>query len=163
MPIIHVGEYNKTLKRTIHRVYNTDASTFICSVPNGRLFKKPRKCNFFIYNPRGKTNSEQIREVPYLEAKELIKTHGTREQYCKYFSILNADGSYKKKGGTRINIDEFHRVKLFRNASLLGMDMSEFVEYLIDKYDNMGQYNKSYSTHKRKGCPLPNDLSEFTS
>ena len=162
MPKITITTYDKKLKHGVNRTYNTDAAEFICSVPNGRLYKKKRKCTFFIYNPRGKTKREQITDVLYPDAKELVRTHGTKEQFCKFFSVLNPDGSYKT-GKTHIDIDEVHRVKLIRNASLTGMGMSEFVAYLIDKYDDNGHYNKSFQTHKKKKRHTPGDISEFTS
>ena len=163
MPHIQITDYYPEKKRGYTREYDTDKAKFICQTPEGRLLKKPRKCNFYLYNPKGKTKKEQIRELLYHEAKELIRQYGTKEQYCEYFSVYDAHGNFKTQKHTTITIDESHRIKLFRNASLYSMGMSEFVCYLIDKHDNMHVYNKDFKTKRRKGNrPIPEELTEFT-
>lgn len=163
MPIIRVTLWDKTAKKRIWRTYNTDTAIFVCQVPGGRLLKKKNKCNFYIYNPKAKSKKEQVTEVTYNEAKELIRVHGTREQFCRYFSVLNADGSYKSGGKNYVTLDEFHAVKLFRTASFLGMTPSQAVSYLIDRYDDNRNYNGSCVTQRSNGRTTPVSLSEFTS
>ena len=153
--------WDKANKKSYRRVYDPDRAKFICQTPKGRLYKKPRKCCFYLYNPQGKTKYEKITEVPYLEAKELIRVHGTREQYCEYFSILDAQGNYKTHKSGLIKIDETHRIKLIRNASAMSMGMSEFVCYLIDKYDDMDNHYKSFVTHHKKNRYIPVDVSDL--
>ena len=164
MEPIRVYFYNKEKKRTDYYYYNMDTAVFICNVPGGRLYKRTKKCTFYIYNPRGKTLKEQFTEVSYHEAKELIKKHGTREQYCEYFSILNADGTYKKGRTGKVIIDEIHRLKLMRTAAMLNMTMSGAVQYLIDKYDGMDHDHLVYSgrniraKQKRNKNKIPEDF-----
>ena len=162
MPKIVLYGYDKRRKQKYKRIYDTDASTFICQVPGGRLMKKPRKFNFYIYNPLGKTKQEKVREIDYAEARELVRTYGTKEQYCEHFSVLNPDGTYKNKR-FYLNIDEPHRLRLARNASALAMGLSECMMYLIDKYDDMGIYNRTYSSVVKNKRRQPRDISEFTS
>lgn len=161
MAVIRSSWYDRRTKQKCYIKYDTDKSIFICNVPEGKLYKKPRKFNFYIYNPRGKTNKEKIREVPYPEAKKLVKTHGTREQYCEYFTIMNADGTYKK-GESYIHIDQVHKVKLQRTASMLSLSMKDCMAYLIDKYDDMRHYNKTFMSHRKYTSAVPADISEFT-
>ena len=165
MPIIRVSYYDKSRKREFSRIYNTDTAAFICQTPRGKVYKKPRKCNFYLYNPQGQTNKEKITELPYNEAKELIRQYGTKEQFCEYFSVLNADGSFKSTDKKAfIYIDPIHRVKLFRTASLLSMTPSQCVQYLIDKYDDMRIFNRNFTTHKNKtkNRITPSDISDFS-
>ena len=157
-----INTYDKDLKHGVVRHYDTDKATFICNVPGGRLLKKPRKLNFYIYNPQGKTNQEKIQEVTYDQAKELIRTHGTMEQYRKYFTVLRPDGSFSK-ARTHITVDEYHRVKLLRNASILNMTMSQFVQYLIDKYDSNRNFSNPSSKNPKSKNKYSNDPNEFTS
>ena len=161
MPVIKFYYWDKKNKKKITNKYDTDGATFICNVPEGRLLKKKKKFNFYIYNPRGETKRDQIREVPYPEAKELVKKWGTREQFCNYFTILEPDGSYKE-GKYCLYIDQVHKIKLQRTASMLSMSVKDTVEYLIDKYDDMRHYNMTFVNHKAKHRPTPSDLSEFT-
>ena len=164
MPIIRIYKYSPAHKKSLTRFYNTDAAELICQTPMGKLLKKKRKCNFYIYNPKGKTKEEQITELTYKEAKELVKTHGTKEQYCKYFSILDANGNYKsRKKGTTLYIDEVHAIKLFRSASALSMTPVQCIQYLIDKYDDMGHFNLSYTTVRTKNQrTVPGNLTDLT-
>lgn len=161
MAVIRRCWYDKKTKQKCYVKYDTDRAIFICNVPEGKLYKKPRKFNFYIYNPRGETNKEKIREVPYPEAKQLVKTHGTKEQYCEYFTIMNADGTYKEDL-FHIRIDQVHKVKLQRTASMLSLSTKDCLEYLIDKYDDMRHYNKSFIVHKKNHRSYPADLSEFS-
>ena len=54
MPVIVFHYWDKKNKQKIRNAYNTDAAEFICNVPGGKLYKKPRKFNFYIYDPTGK-------------------------------------------------------------------------------------------------------------
>jgi len=162
MPVIRIYHWDKKIKKPCSISYNTDKAEFVCNVPEGRLLKKKKKFNFYIYNPRGKTKKEQIREVPYLEAKELIRKWGTREQFCKYFTIMNADGTYKQ-GNTHVVIDQVHMAKLKRTASMLSLSMKDTLAYLIDKYDDMANYNRSFTSHKKGYRVTPADITDLTS
>ena len=161
MPKFDINTYDKDLKHGVVRHYDTDKSTVVCSVPNGKLMKKPRKTAFFIYNAQGKTNQEKIRELSYDEAKDMIRTWGTMEQYRKYFTVLRPDGTFDDRK-THIMLDEYHRIKLIRNAAILNMSMSQFVEYLIDRYDDNRNHNNPPSkkpTSKNKYTPNPNEFT----
>ena len=162
MPKFDINTYDKDLGHGVVRHYDTDKSTVVCSVPNGKLMKKPRKTAFYIYNAQGKTNQEKIREVTYNEAKELIRVHGTMEQYRKYFTVLRADGTFSK-ARTHITVDEYHRIKLIRNAEILNMSMTQFVEFLIDRYDDDRNHNKIRKNPISKFKYADHDPNEFTS
>ena len=162
MPLIQIRFWDKKLKKQIGRKYDTDKSIFICNVPGGRLLKKPRKCSFYIYNPSLKDKKEAITDVLYHQAKELVRTYGTREQFCQYFTVLNPDGTYKKNKFFNITIDEAHRIKLWRSASYLGMTPGQCVAYLIDKYDDMDNFNKSGVTTHKANRIIPVDLTKLT-
>ena len=146
------------------KIYNTDNAEFICNVPNGKLFRKPKKWIFFIYYPRGKTKQEQIKELDYYEAKEMIYTYGTREQYCHYFTVINADGSKKKEFKTRFCVDNMHRVKLYRAAAHLGLNPTQTIHYLIDLYDKNNFTKRAYNGKKSvpSSDPSESDINRFS-
>ena len=154
--------YDKEKKKCYRKAYDPDKAKFICQTPQGKLYKKPRKCCFYLFNPQGKTKHDKIKEVSYLEAKELIRANGTREQYCEYFSVYDANGKFKTGKTGHITLDETHRIKAIRNASALSMGISEFICYIIDKYDDMDNFHKTFVTHKAKNRYHPVDVTDLT-
>ena len=156
MPKITLYKYDPNRKRYCPSIFDTDKSIFLCQVPGGKLYRRKQLCVFFIYNPRGKDKKEKIRVIPYNEAKELVRVHGTKELYCEYFTVLNADGSQKKKSRrSAVYIDPAHKIRLQRTAALLGVDMTRCIQLLIDKYDSMDHHHLTQNRH-RKSTITPN-------
>ena len=114
----------------------------ICNTPNGILYRKNgRSKEFYLYNPKGKTNKEKITSVGWADASNLVKTYGTRDQWIEYFT------TYRKSTGVKVNenrvsIDDYHYIKAVRNADRLKLSVKDYICRLIDKDDSNNNYAK---------------------
>jgi len=119
--------------------YNPEKSDLICKTPDGILYqKRGRGKEFYLYNEKGKTNKEKVTPVSWSEANNLTKTYGTREQHLEMFTLYKSkEGS---KTGATLRLDEYHRIKMIRNADRLGLTMTEYIYRLIDRDDNNRNY-----------------------
>ena len=123
--------------------YNPDKSIRICETPNGILYrKKSGSTEFYLYNSTGKTNAEKITSVPWPDANNLVKTYGTKEQWMDYFTTYGKDTNPHKSGSSVVRLDSYHRIKAQRNADRRGMNMTEYIKFLIDKDDSNNNYAK---------------------
>ena len=122
--------------------YNPDASELICKTPEGLLYrKKKRTKEFYLYNPAGETNAQKITSLPWPDANNLVKTYGTREQWMEMFTTYG-----KSTGATgnnrQVTLDDYHYIKVIRNADRLKLSVKEYICRLIDKDDSNNNYAK---------------------
>lgn len=133
---------SKTGYRIGSKTYNPDTSVLLCETPQGKLFKKKGSSfGFFLYNPDGETVAKKITPLTWADANNLTKTYAPREVHLKYFSTYGKETDQNKKGQS-FTIDEYHVMKLQRNADANHMRMTEYIKYLIDKDDKNNNYCK---------------------
>jgi len=115
--------------------YNPDKSTLVCETPQGTLYRKRgASTEFYLFHAEGETARQKITPLTWADANNLVKTYAPREVHLKYFSTLNKETDHNKKGQS-FSIDEYHVMKLQRNADAHHMRMTEYIKYLIDKDD----------------------------
>ena len=127
----------KTKKRK-QKVFDTDKSIYLCNTPDGKLYRKKNKVEFFIW--KDGTNNPYI--VSWADANNYVKTYGTREQYIQLFTAFDKSTTWNKGKGTNINIDAYHRIKVERNAERLHLSMQAYIYRLIDRDDDNHNYCK---------------------
>lgn len=121
--------------------YNPDKSEKICDTPHGTLFRKRGRGNeFYLYNSGGSTAKEKITVVSWADANNLTKTYGSRDLWIKYFTTYGKETNPREGGSTAFSLDAYYKVKAQRNASIKGMNMTEYIKYLIDKDDANNNY-----------------------
>ena len=122
--------------------YNPDKSILICETPKGTLYKKKsgKGAGFFLFNKDGETNNKKFTDVSWAEANNMTKTYGTREMVDKYFSLFEKSTNPRSGKYTSINLDEYHALKVLRNAEAHNMSMTTYIKYLIDKEDEQNNY-----------------------
>ena len=86
-----------------------------------------------MYNADGKTKREKITDITWADANNLVKTHVTTEVHLKYFSTYQNEVT--STSGANFRLDDEHRVREFRNAQKLNMNITAYIKYLIDKDD----------------------------
>ena len=123
------------------KMYNVEKSIYLCDTPQGTLYKKKgRATDFYLYNPDGKTNREKYVIVSWADANNLTKTYGDRDVHLQWFSTVDKSTDPSKTGNSVIRLDDYHRMKVMRNADKLGISMREYVMRLIDKDDEQNNY-----------------------
>lgn len=140
MPMIRIDTVKDGKMRT--KRYNTDTAELLCNTPKGKLFlRRGRNFEIFLYDQNQKKTRDKITVVTWDEAKELVRTYGTRDMFHKYFAVVDSDAvlHFFLKGR--------YAVKTRRNAMKKNMNATQFVKWLVDKYDK-----HRYSQRKR----LPN-------
>lgn len=90
-----------------NKVYDTDKSERVCKIPGNMneaktLYKKKGANSFFTVIDRWGI----VQPLKWSEARELIRQHGTRDQYCKYFALYNAYGTPLRKQRTNLDMDK---------------------------------------------------------
>ena len=121
--------------------YNPDKSIHICNTPNGILYrKKSGSTEFYLYNPGGKTNAEKITSLSWADANNTVKTYGSRELWMKYFTAMDKSTNNNDGGSTQVRLDSYHRIKAQRNADRRGMNLTEYIKWLITKDDDNRNY-----------------------
>lgn len=116
------------------RIYDSEKSKEICNTPHGVLFRK-RSGEFWLYNK----SKAEVKPMSWVEANDLIKQYGTREQYLDIFTLYGG-----RKGGNpgHIFIDGKHMLRARRNADKHRMSVTTYINYLIDRDDNSHNYCK---------------------
>ena len=125
------------------KVYNPEKSILICNSPKGTLYKKKtRALEYYLYR---KTSGEpEITSLSWVDAKEICRTYGTRDTFNEFFTVRGKDTN-PKKGKSPVYLDSLHRMKAIRNASMLNMNVTQYVKYLIDMHDNNDNFNRKKS------------------
>lgn len=90
-----------------NKVYDTDKSERILHIPGNQneaktLYKKKGTISFFTVIDRWNI----VQPLKWDEARDLIYQYGTREQYCKYFTLHNVYGIPLKKQRTNLDMDK---------------------------------------------------------
>ena len=90
-----------------NKVYDTDKSERILHIPGNQneaktLYKKRGTISFFTVIDRWNI----VQPLKWDEARDLIYQYGTREQYCKYFTLHNVYGIPLKKQRTNLDMDK---------------------------------------------------------
>ena len=123
--------------KQIFKQYDTDKSLFICHTPDGDLYKKKVRLEYFIYNSSGKTLDEKIkRDILWKDAEKLCRQYGTKETYDQLFTIRKKSTNAHTGPHSTINLDDRTRIMAHRAACNLGMNLTEFVRFLIQKWDD---------------------------
>lgn len=121
-----------------HR-FDTEKSDYICNTPNGRLYRKRgRKPCYYLFHERAETQREHITVVSWKEANQLCRTYGTKLLHQQFFSVKGKSDHIDTKRHVRLTPKEW--VKVDRNADFLKMNATEFIRYLINKYDSGRSY-----------------------
>ena len=131
--------YVKTYRgKKAYKKYDVDKSILICKSPQGMLYKKrTRTLEFFLYHPEGKTNKDKITmNVPWDEAAKICYQYGTKEDYTLYFTMRKKSTSVKHAPHTSVTLDSRSRIMAQRGASRRNMNVTEFIRFLIQKYDD---------------------------
>lgn len=120
-----------------NRVYDTDKSMLICQTPKGYLYKKKSHLEFFLYRSSGKTFDEKItRELPWEEASKLCREYAPKEVYDSLFTVLKKSTNARTGPHRMITLDDRTRVMAMRQAYKLHMSLTDFVRFLIQKWDD---------------------------
>jgi len=119
--------------------FDTEKSDYICNTPNGRLYRKRgRKPCYYLFHERAETERDHITVVSWKEANQLCRTYGTKLLHQKYFTINGKTDHVDKTRNLRLSQRDW--VKVDRNADFLKMNATEFIRYLINKYDSGRSY-----------------------
>lgn len=119
-----------------NKVYDTDKSERILHIPGNQneaktLYKKKGTISFFTVIDRWNI----VQPLKWDEARDLIYQYGTREQYCKYFTLHNAYGIPLKKQRTNLDMDKETYAMLRILAGEHGMSVKGYQRKMIhDRY-----------------------------
>ena len=120
-----------------NKVYDTDKSVLICQTPKGYLYKKKNYLEFYLYRPNGKTFDEKItRDLPWEEAGQLCHQFGTKQMYDALFTVRKKSTNSRTGPHRTIILDDRTRIMAMRQAYRLHMSLTEFVRFLIQKWDD---------------------------
>lgn len=124
-----------------NRWFNTAKSTLLCQTPDGTLYQKRGSSReFYLYNANGETNAKKYVPVSWSDASNYVKTYGTKQQWIDKFTVMDKDTGTKNSGKTMYDLDPYHRLKAQRNADRLGMTVTGYIKYLIDRDDDNRNY-----------------------
>ena len=101
--------------------YNTDSAEFVCHSPKGNLYRKYRSIEHFI------CNGKEIQPVSWMEARDIVYKHGTRDYYYTYFEPKDSTDR------THIDMQQGTYSKLRILASMHGMSAKEYLDVIVNK------------------------------
>ena len=117
------------------KVYDTDKSERICKIPGNQneaktLYKKRGTISFFTVIDRWGI----VQPLKWSEARDLIWQYGTRDQYCKYFSLYDPYGNLKTQR-TNLDMDKLTYAMLRILAGEHGSTVKGYMRRMIqDRY-----------------------------
>ena len=130
------------------KIYNLDTAILICKTPEGILYKKKAgTLEFFLYHPQEKKNKDKITmNVPWDKAANLCRSYAPRDVYENLFTLRNKSTNKHSGPHQCVVLDDRTRVMAMRNASMRGMNVTQFIRYLIQNYDDYHYYHKTKGT-----------------
>ena len=125
--------------KQVYRTYDTDKNDLICQTPRGKLLKKKKTMEFYLYHPAGpKKNfdADITRDLPWVEASKLAEQYAPKETYDKIFRVWKKSTNTHTGPHSDVHLDDRTRTIAMRHAHKLNTSVTQFVRMLIQKWED---------------------------
>lgn len=132
------------------KVFDTSTAEKICHIPGNQneaktLYRKKSTIEFFTVIDRWGI----VEPVSWNEAREIVYQYGSREQYCKLFSLYDPYGNLKKQR-TNLDMDKQTYCMLRILAGEHGSSVKGYMRRMIhDRYRAYEKREKQRGTWKQ--------------
>ena len=131
--------YERINKKQVRHAYDTDTSMLLCQTPKGKLYKKQKSTEFFLYHPVGSKKdiaTDITRDLSWEEARQLTHDYGTKDVYNQIFTVWKKSTNSHTGPHSYVTLDDRTRTMAIRHAHKLNTSVTQFVRMLIQKWDD---------------------------